>query len=142
LVDRETFDRRLAKLEQLLRDLRGFATVDEGAFLRDRGLQAQAERWLHLAAECCVDLAHHLIADRGWRTPATYREAFEILRDEGVLRAELAAQMSGWAGLRNVLVHLYLDVDHALLHRVITLELDQLEQYARSLATFVGPPAG
>ena len=111
MVDREVFERRLAKLEELLRDLRTLAVVDREAFLRDRGLRAQAERWLQLAAECTLDLAHHLIADRGWKTPSTYREAFEILRAEGVIDAALAEQMQAWAGLRNVLTHLYLEVD-------------------------------
>jgi hypothetical protein len=49
LVDRDAFDRRLAKLEELLGDLRRIAPrrpEDRNAFLVDRGLQAQAERWL------------------------------------------------------------------------------------------------
>ena len=80
MVDREVFDRRLAKLEELLRDLRTLARTERAAFLTDRGQKAQAERWLQLAAECTLDLAHHLIAERGWKTPTTYRETFEILR--------------------------------------------------------------
>jgi len=87
LVDPEVFQRRLARLEAVLRDLRGLARVDRGAFLKDRALQAQAERWLYVAAECALDLAHHVIADRGWRTPETYRDAFRVLGDSGVLDA-------------------------------------------------------
>ena len=59
MVDRDVLDRRLAKLEALLRDLRELARVERERFLADRGLQAQAERWLQLAAECTLDLAHH-----------------------------------------------------------------------------------
>ena len=134
LVDREVFDRRLAKLEELLRDLRSLAATDREAFLADRGLEAQAERWLQLAAECALDLAHHLIADRGWKTPATYREAFEVLRAEGVLDVGLAEQMQDWAGLRNVLTHLYLEVDHERLYEILRGELGQLERYAAALS--------
>lgn len=133
MVDREVFDRRLAKLEQFLRDLRGIAGEPRERFLSDRGLQAQAERWLHLAAEAAIDLAHHLIADRGWATPSTYREAFAVLRREGVLTGELAANMERWAALRNILVHLYLDVDHRILHQILTRDLDQLAAYAASM---------
>ena len=71
-----------------------------------------------------------MIADRGWKTPATYREAFEILRAEGVLDAGLADQMQGWAGLRNILTHLYLEIDHARLYEILSGELRQLESYA------------
>jgi uncharacterized protein YutE (UPF0331/DUF86 family) len=133
LVDREVFDRRIARLEELLRNLRGLAEAGRERFLKEVGLQAEAERWLHLAAECSLDLAHHLIADRGWKTPSTYREAFEVLEQQGVIPPELTRQMEGWAGLRNILVHMYLDVDHERLWEFLTEELDQLEDYARAL---------
>ena len=142
LVDREVFDRRLARLELLVRDLRRLAPVGLKEFLADRGLQAQAERWLQLAAEAALDLAHHLIADRGWRTPATYREAFQILREEAVLSEDLARKMEGWAGLRNVLVHLYLDVDQERLHEVLGSELSQLEEFAAAISGALDPDGG
>lgn len=80
-----------------------------------------------------VDLANHVIADRGWKTPETNREAFEILAKEGALDDELASLMTGWAGLRNILVHLYLEVDHERLYEILEQDLDQLEAFARQL---------
>ncbi len=142
MVDREVFDRRLGKLEELLRRLRSLAQRDRQEFLSQATLRASAERWLHLAAECTLDLAHHLIAERGWKTPATYREAFQILRDEGVLSAETAKQMEAWAGLRNVLVHLYLEVDPDRLFEILRTDLDQLESYAVSLSKTVAGDDG
>lgn len=134
MVDPEVFDRRLSKLEQLLKQLRQAAKNDWEAFRANEWLQASVERWLHLAAECTLDLAHHLIADRGWRTPTSYRDSFQILEENGVLSTELARQMEGWAGLRNVLVHLYLDVDRRRLHEILTQDLDQLELYANAVS--------
>jgi uncharacterized protein YutE (UPF0331/DUF86 family) len=133
LVDREVFDRRLARLEDLLRRLRDLSQIDRKEFLREEGLQAQAERWTQLAAECTLDLANHVIADRGWKTPTTNREAFQVLASEGVLDDELASAMAGWAGLRNILVHLYLEVDHERLYEILRQDLDQLEAFARKL---------
>jgi hypothetical protein len=109
LVDRDAFDRRLAKLEELLGDLRRIAPKSPG----DRNA---------------------FLADRGWRSPRTYRETFEILRDHGVLDAELCVAMQGWAGLRNVLAHLYIDVDHARICGVLERELDQLDRFAAAVA--------
>jgi uncharacterized protein YutE (UPF0331/DUF86 family) len=137
LVDREVFDRRLARLEELLRELRSVARIGWDAYRADSRLQASTERWLQLAAECALDLAHHLISDRGWKTPATYREAFQILHAEGVLEAGMARDMENWAGLRNVLVHLYLDVDHERLHEILRDDLDQLEAFAAALSRAV-----
>jgi uncharacterized protein YutE (UPF0331/DUF86 family) len=140
LVDRDVFDRRLAKLEQLIRELRSIAAAGRESYLADRTMQASAERWLHLAAECALDLAHHVIADRGWKTPGSYREAFRILEEEGILTAARAREMEGWAGLRNVLVHLYLDVDQERLYEILTLDLDQLEAFAADISRAVSGP--
>ena len=134
MVDRDVLDRRLAKLEALLRDLRTLGRVERERFLADRGLQAQAERWLQLAAECALDLAHHLIASRGWPVPSTYREAFQILEREGVLTDDLSLHMQRWAGLRNILTHVYLEIDHQRLYAVLTGELASLEHYAAAIA--------
>ncbi len=138
MVDRDVLDRRLARIEDLLRELRKLATVPREEYLGGRGLQAQAERWLQLAAGCALDLANHLIADRGWRTPQTYRESFAILRDQGVLSDDLAAKMEDWAGLRNVLVRLYLEVDHERIWEILTADLDQLEAFAAAVAKAIG----
>ena len=137
MVDREVFDSRLARLEDLLRHLRRLAEVDRATFLADPAVQAQAERWMQLVGEVCLDLAQHLIASRGWRTPATYREAFRVLAGEGVLSPELAEQMQGWAGLRNILVHLYLEIEHDKLFRILRQDLGEIEAYARALAGFL-----
>jgi uncharacterized protein YutE (UPF0331/DUF86 family) len=133
LVDREVFDRRLSRLEDLLRELARLAAVDRPRFVADRGLQAQAERWTHLAVECCLDLANHLVADRGLGTPESYRAAFEALARAGIIDGALAGQLAGWAGLRNVLVHLYLEVDHERLHHILGAELEQLARFAGAM---------
>ena len=130
MVDREVFDRRLARLELLLGELRKMASVDAQVFLGDTGLQAQVERWTHLAVESCLDLANHLIADRGWPTTGTYRGAFELLAQRGVIEPELARKMAGWAGLRNILVHMYLDIDHQRLLDIVRNNLGDLEEFA------------
>ena len=139
MVDREVFDRRLARLEELLRDLRRLAASDPDLYRKDPGLQAQAERWLQLAAECVLDLANHLISERGWRTPETYRDSIRILAEERVLDEELASRLEAWVGLRNVLVHLYLDVDHETIWEILTNDLGDLEAFAAAVAAAAGP---
>ena len=139
MVDPEILDRRLARLEQTVGDLRALASTDESRFLADRGLQAQAERWIQVAVESCLDLAHHVIADRGWPTPSSYREAFDVLAHRGVLDPELASKLGGWAGLRNIVVHMYLDVDHARVLSILRNDLDELEAFAQAIAETTAP---
>ena len=134
MVDRSVFQRRLAKLEQLLANLKPLTQIERPDFLADPAVQAQAERWMHLAAECAIDLANHLIADRGWRMPTTNRETFQVLAENGALPKDLAERMEGWAGFRNILVHLYLEIDQDTVFDILTRDLHELRAYAARLA--------
>lgn len=138
MVDLEVFRLRLAKLEEYLRSLESLTRLGREKLLSDPGLLAQTERWMHLTVEAAIDLAQHLIASRGWRTPATNREAFQVLRENGAISQELGKQMEGWAGLRNVLVHLYLEIDHDLLLTILEEELDQPREFASALTRVLG----
>ena len=111
----------------------GIRGEGEERFLADSRSRAAAERWLHIAAECAIDLANQIIADRGWPTPETYRHAFRILLERGAISPKTAMAMEGWAALRNVLVHLYASVDPLRLWKTIDHDLDQLERYAAEL---------
>lgn len=103
-------------------------------YLADQTLQAVAERHLHLASEVMLDVAHHVIADRGLRYADSYREAMTILGEAGIVEPELATRLEGWMGLRNVLVHLYLDIDQERLFEVLQNELDDLDQFGAAIA--------
>lgn len=59
----------------------------------------------------------------------TNAAAFEKLAKAGLMESDLAARLQGWARFRNVLVHLYLDIDHARTYRVIQSELGDLSEF-------------
>jgi uncharacterized protein YutE (UPF0331/DUF86 family) len=61
-----------------------------------------------------------------------------VLERAGDLSPELAERLRGWAGLRNILVHEYLDIDHAVAHHAIQAELLDLEEFAAWAAAKLG----
>lgn len=133
MVDPEVLQRRLQKLEQLLRGLEGLRSISLDEFMADARHQAVAERWLHLSAECVLDVAHHVIADQRWREPTSFKDAIEVLLQEGVLDAPLCGELVPMAGLRNVLVHMYLDVNAAIVHAVVQTKLDVFRDFGRQV---------
>lgn len=110
--------------------LAAFREVSEGEFVREPAIHDLAERYLHLAVEAALDLANHWIADRALPTPDANRDTFTVLERAGELEPELAERLRGWAGFRNVLVHEYLDIDHAIAYRAIQEELSDLGDLA------------
>ena len=130
MVDREIFSRRLAALGGYLRKLAAFREVDEAEFVSEPAIHDLAERYLHLAVEAALDLANHWIADCALPTPDANRDSFTILERGGELTPALAERLRGWAGFRNILVHEYLDIDHAIAYRAIQDELSDLQAFA------------
>jgi uncharacterized protein YutE (UPF0331/DUF86 family) len=118
-----------------LKKLRAFRGATEEEFRRTAALHDLAERYLHLAVECVLDLANHFIAEAGLPIPETNQDSFSRLEDAGEIDAQLADRLRSWAGFRNVLVHEYIDIDHGIAWAAIQDELTDLEAFGRWAAT-------
>ncbi len=129
MVEPERVRRRLRELDRRLRLLDGLRREDRDDYLADVAVQAQVERHLQLALQSAIDVALHLAADSPGRPVEGYGDAFVALGDGGVLPATLAGRLRLAAGLRNVLVHGYVDVDPALVWASLD-DLGDLREFA------------
>ena len=136
MVDREVVRRRLRQIDQRVGALREIARRSHEAFLSDYGLQAAAERHLQVAIQATLDIALHVLAEDSAQTPDDYGSAFALLAQEGVIPGSLAERLRPAAGLRNILVHAYLDVDprQLLLHLD---DVDDLTEFARHIEYYI-----
>ncbi len=134
MVDREILERRLRVLAELHQKLGGFLDIPLDDFVAQDPLHDLAERYLHLAVECMIDIGNHVLSDCAGPVPDTYREIFAALAEQGLISSDLARRLQGWAGFRNVLVHLYLDIDHSITWKVIQNELDDLLELRAAIA--------
>ncbi len=128
---------RLSALEGYLAKLESFTRYSREEFLGDEDVHHLAERYLHLACECMLDVAQHVISDMGYRQPEGYRDTMDVLREEGVLEEDLAERLKGWIGFRNILVHLYTEIDHAVSYRALVEGLDDLKDFGSKMAPFL-----
>ncbi|MEJ7894644.1 MAG: DUF86 domain-containing protein [Solirubrobacteraceae bacterium] len=93
------------------------------------------------AAQICIDVANHVIAADGHRVPRDYGDAFRVLAEVGVLEEGLADRMVSLAGARNLIVHLYAEVDDARLARYVhDGGLDDLSAFAARVAALAAAP--
>lgn len=116
MVDMEIIEKRLLRLEQILRKLHKLSQVSWEEYKKDVDLQDRAERNLQIASQISIDMGNHIIADSGYRTPNGYGDIFVILSEEGILSPQLADTMKKIAGFRNILVHDYLEIDQQIVY--------------------------
>lgn len=137
MVDQHVLVSRLSALEGYLAKLEAFARYSREEFLGDEDVHHLAERYLHLACECMLDVAQHVISDMGYRQPEGYRDTMDVLREEGLFDEDLTERLKGWIGFRNILVHLYVEIDHGVSYQAIAEELGDLKAFASRMASLL-----
>src|SRR5262245_22891759 len=90
---------------------------------------------LFLLIQDAVDLAAHLVSERGLGVPDSHREAFEILAAKGLLARTTADGMGAMASLRNRIAHAYGDLDPVRMVREAPAGLDIVATYLDELST-------
>jgi uncharacterized protein YutE (UPF0331/DUF86 family) len=128
LVDPEAVATRLDRLAQLLEELERIRAAGPDAYRDDMRSRLAADHALQLSIQTCIDIGAHLVAELGMSTPSDYRGIFDSLRPAG-LDSTLADRLEDAVGMRNILVHGYLDVDDELVWAALG-RLDDLRLFA------------
>ena len=128
--------RHLLALDEAVRTLRKYSGIDLSELESDREKRWIVERGLQLCAQNVLDIATHIAVGTGHDVP-DYAVAIDRLADAGVLPAPFAQRLRALAGFRNVLVHGYLDVDVAIVHRLLRDELDDFDKFAAQVNRFI-----
>lgn len=132
MVDPESVDSRLERLSELLAELERIRAGGRAAYdaaFRDR---LAAQHAIQLAIQICADIGAHLIAELRLRMPDDYRGVFAVLREPLGLSSDLVEGLSAAAGMRNVLVHAYLEVDDEEVWNALG-HLDDLREFAAAV---------
>ncbi|MBI3914028.1 MAG: DUF86 domain-containing protein [Chloroflexi bacterium] len=137
MIDRKSVRERLSFIREMLDELEQFQQMSSKQFLSNRSAQRLADHDLHTCIEAMMDIANHLVAALGLHKPQERRDAFIELAREGILKMDLAERLADSVGMRNVLVHGYLDIDHRKVHKTLRVDLVHVESFARSISTFL-----
>ena len=99
------------------------------AFLKDDLMKAAAERNIQIAIQSVLDICSHVVADRKLELPDEGKHAIQILATHRIIPQRLAKTLIGMAGVRNILVHEYLEVDHDRLYSIMSRNLSDFEKF-------------
>ncbi len=130
-MDSERLSRALRDLERSVNFMEQILNRPLGEFLND-DVAVYALRYAVIeAAEPAVQIGLILLRETRAR-PASYSEVFQMLGERGIIPRDLSAAMRRFAGLRNLLVHRYWEVDDARLYRELKEEsLKTLRRFLR-----------
>jgi len=137
LVDRVLLERILGDIIANVTLLRHATDVTWEVYRADLRARRFIERTLHILVEACIDAAQHIIADQHFREPTSYRDAFLVLAEQGILHRSDLARFEQMASFRNLIVHYYERLDDAVVFGVFKRNLDDFDAFVRSIRDYL-----
>ncbi|MDI6759541.1 MAG: DUF86 domain-containing protein [Candidatus Brocadiaceae bacterium] len=138
MVDRPLVLRKFAELERHLAQVKEITPITVEAYSKDWKVQRVAERTLQIMIELCVDIANHVISDKGYRVPVSYADTFKVLKEEGILHGELQEAMEKMAKFRNILVHHYDRIEPSIMVDILNHRLKDFLRYREAILSCLG----
>ncbi len=132
-------DKILRKLSFMQRCVSYLKSVDAGSSELENNyeLRSAVERNFQLAIESAIDIGEIIISREGFERPEMYRSVFLILGKNRIIPGEFAEEFAQAAGFRNILVHMYEEVDLDILYTFLTERLDDFDEFARYVAEYL-----
>ncbi len=122
----EVISRKISRMLTYMEDLIPYGEVPYDAFLADH---YKVERLIELIVMAASDIAFHLLAMKNEPPPVSYRSAFLRLGELKIINAETSRGLALGAGLRNILVHDYEEIDYKLLHNSIPTIIQDMRRF-------------
>jgi uncharacterized protein YutE (UPF0331/DUF86 family) len=133
MVDRTLILRKFSELDEYLGQLQEYQNLTARKYHGDWKTQRIVDRTLQMAIETCLDIASHLVSDRGWRTPDGYADTFRVLAENKVIGRGLLPKLERMAGFRNVIVHHYDRVDAAIVVDLLQKHLTDFVAFQKAI---------
>lgn len=138
MVSREIVERLLEELAGRLNKLHQLREVPWPEFQADWKLVCATERVLQTAIQAVLDVGAHILAefeDNQWEE---YRDIPERLARHGGIPKELVPPLQGMVGMRNVLVHQYVEVDTKRLYQLVQQRLGDFDLFMQAVLSWLG----
>ena len=103
---------RLSNLERNISELEKFKSKNEiDEIKKNLQLQWILRYGIFESIQIVIDISCHLVTKYNLGNPKTYGECIEYLKQEKYLNSALAEKLLGMTGLRNILIHEYIEID-------------------------------
>lgn len=136
--DIERIGRRIKEIETRLKYLKQISQVDQAKFLTDHYISSTAERDLEIAIQSCLDIADHIVVKLGLELPKKDRkEIFQILASNKIIPLTSVPKLTAMAGMRNILVHEYLEIEREKVYQTINQDLDDIVIFLKAIQQFL-----
>lgn len=135
-LDPSIVQARLSVMRGLLDDLAEVDAAGQPPLSENRMLRHGIERILTQLVELATAINEHIVGASLQRVATSYRESFELAEECGLIDKQLRDELLPSIGMRNVLVHEYLEIDLRKVAAAVPLALSGYRRYVQQVAEF------
>ena len=137
MVDETLILRKFSELDEYYKQIMEYKKISVAQYSRDWKTPRIIERTLQMMIETCVDIASHIIADKGFRVPKSYSDTFKVLHEEKIVSRSLLDTLQKMAKFRNIVVHHYDKVDAEIVVGILKKDLNDFKTYRDAIIDFL-----
>jgi uncharacterized protein YutE (UPF0331/DUF86 family) len=137
MINQDLVRRKLARLNMYLDKLKPISEFTFKEYISDFYNKTSAERLIQLIVERASDINSHVVLESGQRPPEDYTSSFVRAADAGLITRELADKLKGSGGMRNIIVHEYMDIDDRKIYGILPKAISDFREYIRQSDDFL-----
>ncbi|BCB96216.1 hypothetical protein JZK55_11380 [Dissulfurispira thermophila] len=120
--------------------LTGYADLSETEIISNKTVLNAIKYNFIVAIQAVIDICHHIVARLAGKVPDEYGECFLILKDMGYIDAQYAVRLKSMAGFRNILIHLYHEVDDRRVVKHLKEDISVIEDFLKVVKRLIENP--
>ena len=142
MLDREAIRQRIEEIQRRRSFLEDYVGELLEEFTQDVAHYELALRHIQIAIQACLDIAKHIVAAKSFERPKELKETFLVLGKMKVISQDLAEKLSEATGVRNILVHSYLEVDLNEIYSHIQNDLPDFDKFVDEIGEYLKKEGG
>jgi uncharacterized protein YutE (UPF0331/DUF86 family) len=137
MIDKDLVYRKLSRLNMYLDKLKPISEKNYDEYLSNFMYKTTAERLIQLIVECASDINNHVVVESGSRPPEDYTSSFTRAAEAGLIDRDLAERIKGSGGMRNIIVHEYMDIDDERVYKTLPVAIKDYKEYIKQVDAFL-----
>lgn len=134
VIDRGKVESRIYYIKQNLEKLYKLGGLAQQEFLSDYRNYDTAKYNLQVIIEALIDIGNHIISRKKMPIPDSNADTFRILSQNGIIPVEKLSRYEAMAKFRNMVVHLYQDINEEEIFHIIKNDLSDIEYFIEIIA--------
>jgi len=123
-------------------ELQSLTATEEEIFVNQKKDIFSLRYLLIEAVEAMANICNHILTRVTGQVPKGYPDCFEKLSDAGIITNEYAVKLKKIAGLRNIIIHKYWQIDDRKVFKSTKENIGDFEEFLRQINDFISKRGG